>query len=35
MSIHEWYPLTCEVEPDFLEYVRREACEQGELPWDA
>ena len=26
--------ITCEVDRDFLEHVRREACQQPELPWD-
>jgi len=26
---------TYEVDPDFLEHARREACEQLKLPWDA
>jgi hypothetical protein len=26
--------ITYEVDPDFLEHARREACRQGELPWD-
>jgi hypothetical protein len=27
--------LTYEVDPDFLEYIHREAYEQPALPWDA
>jgi len=27
--------ITYEVDPDFLEHARHEACEQLELPWDA
>jgi len=26
--------ITYEADPDFLEHVHREACRQGELPWD-
>jgi len=26
--------ITYEVDPDFLEHVRREGCRQPELPWD-
>jgi len=26
--------ITYEVDPDFLEHARREACERPELPWD-
>ena len=26
--------ITYEVDPDFLEHVRREACQKPELPWD-
>ncbi len=26
--------ITYEADPDFLEHARREACRQGELPWD-
>jgi len=25
--------ITDAVDPDFLEHVRRKACEQSELPW--
>jgi len=26
--------ITYEVDPDFLEHIHREACEQGQLLWD-
>ena len=26
--------VTCEVDPDFVEHVRREASQEPELPWD-